>query len=446
MSDKISIGSKCNNKLVIETILSVAKKCSIPEAVKSIVSQKENSMYIPWSELAMSSGYPSLCMLYGELDNMYPNDGWDLIGHTYMVKIQKLINENGVNSISTFSGLAGIGYAARALSRDGERYQNFIRSINNILINYVDKHMDEIEKKIELGNYISDYDVIEGLTGIGRYLLLFKDHNAAYRILTKILNYLIRLAGNIVINNSSIPAWFIPNQNLSIAEERDLYSNGLFNCSLSHGIAGPLALLSIAYTHEVRVSGQKEAIIKISDWLISKSDVTDSGIYFSDIISLEDEINGTKKIKSLRDSWCYGAPGILRSLWLASLAIDDAYVAKFSLSGWETLFTVRKSNWGLDSPTFCHGLSGFFHINNLMIKENKAVEFLDVQKQLLHQLISSYSDKSPFGFQDIEFNEQGIYKMNKVGLIDGSTGIALSLIAYVNQRSKTAWDTMFLLN
>ena len=65
---------------------------------------------------------------------------------------------------------------------------------------------------------------------------------------------------------------------------------GYFNCGLSHGIPGPLALLSVAYKEGVIVEGQKEAIEKIGSWLMSKVVISSQGKYFPTAISWDEQI------------------------------------------------------------------------------------------------------------------------------------------------------------
>ena len=44
---------------------------------------------------------------------------------------------------------------------------------------------------------------------------------------------------------------------------KDEYERGCVNFSLSHGIAGPLFILSKAYSNGIQISGQKEAMERV---------------------------------------------------------------------------------------------------------------------------------------------------------------------------------------
>ena len=91
-----------------------------------------------------------------------------------------------------------------------------------------------------------EYDVISGLSGVGRYLLCISDNPEALKRLKVILKYCISLIQPICINGEHVPGWYIAPENLFTNADREKYPQGSFNCGLAHGIAGPLALLSLA--------------------------------------------------------------------------------------------------------------------------------------------------------------------------------------------------------
>ncbi|HFJ9447822.1 lanthionine synthetase C family protein [Bacillus tropicus] len=437
---------------VLEIILNVAKNLSIPSTVKELSSSQENvidingAKLIPWSDTSLSHGYPGLCILFGELDHMFPEDGWDVIGHSFMVEIQKSIEEYGIHSTSTFSGLAGIGFAARSLSRSGSRYQKFISSINHLLIEHTKVRLEQIKNTSTLGTIMSDYDVIEGLSGVGRYLLLYKDNVEAKNVLQDILQYMIDITKDIRVNDQHVPGWFVASKNLFLETEQMANPIGNFNCGLSHGIPGPMALLAVSIIEGVEIAGQKEAIAKVGEWLIRNIIESENGFYFPGTITWEDQIKGIITPSVSRDAWCYGSPGVSRSLYLAGKALkNDSFikVAEYSL---KSVFERPTEQWGLHSPTFCHGFSGLLHITNLTNASLQSKTLNVHTRKLVSNILSLYDKELPFGFQDLEPSDLGMKAMNKAGFLDGTTTILLTLLAYYNNKNYTEWDTLFLLN
>lgn len=427
---------------ILNAVLVSAKNMTDPGTVKKLSSSRDNAIeingndIIPWDDLSLSHGYPGVCILFGELDYMFTEDGWDIVGLSYLKRIQNYIEKNGIHNISTFSGLAGVGFAARSLSRNGTRYANFIQTINHELFTQTAvtiQVLNSNSKDVKM----SDYDVIEGVTGVGRYLLLYKDDPKALELLKDILKYLVQLTKDIVIESVTVPGWFIPSKNLFLDNEKTANPIGNFNCGLSHGIPGPLALLSLALKQGVEVEGQQEAINKIGNWLISK--VIDSKtLYFPTTITWEEEISQKVNTSKSRDAWCYGTPGVARSLYLAGKANNNTHFIEIAEKTFNAIFERSEEQWDLYSPTFCHGFSGLLY--TAMLMENPNV------KLLAEKVMSYYSKENTFGFKDIEFSSKGLKYMNKAGLLDGATGVLLTLLAYYNNRNYTDWDTLFLLN
>lgn len=437
---------------ILEVILNISKEMSIPSNVKRISNSHENEVeingnkLIPWNDTALSHGYPGLCILFGELDHMFPEDGWDVVGHSFMAEIQKSIEKFGIHSTSTFSGLAGVGFAARSLSRNGTRYQNFLNTINHLLIQHTKIRLEQIRNTPVIGAVMSDYDVIEGLSGIGRYLLLYKHDFEMKNVLQDILQYMIDLSKDITVNNEQVPGWFVASENLFLEAEKNENPIGKFNCGLSHGIPGPMALLSASLIEGVEIDGQREAITKIGDWLIRNMIESKDGFYFPGTITWEEQITGTVLPSPSRDAWCYGTPGVSRALYLAGKALkNDSFikVAEYSL---HSVFERPTEQWGLYSPTFCHGFSGLLHITNLMNNSLQSKTLNIHIHELISHILNLYNEALPFGFQDLEQSHLEVKFMNKAGFLDGTTTILLTLLAYYNKKNYTEWDILFLLN
>lgn len=430
---------------ILDLTIQTARNMSNPRTVKQYSSSEENTVVIdgqhiiPWGDISLSHGYPGICILFGELDYMFPDDGWDHVGMTYLKEIKAYIEEHGIYSTSTFSGLAGIGFAARSLSRDGTRYQNFIKKINDELLKHLEVQLTVVQKE-DYKLRMSDYDVIEGLSGVGRYLLFYKDQLQIRVALQEILKFLVSLTNDIEVEGESVPGWFIPSENLFLEHERQENPIGYFNCGLSHGIPGPLALLSVAYKEGVIVEGQKEAIEKIGSWLMSKVVISSQGKYFPTAISWEEQIQDTVYETPSRDAWCYGTPGVARALYLAGEALDDSRFFYVANETFDSIFRNRTmEEWDIYSPTFCHGFSGLLQIAMLMNKE----QHLD---KLVDTVLSFYSNENVFGFQDLDHTESGLKHLHKAGFLDGAAAVLLTLLYYNNKKSYTDWEALFLLN
>ena len=126
-------------------IISIAKKLSDYDYIKDTVNNERNFINVegitinPFRELTLSHGIPALCVLYGELNEQYPEEGFDNIGHEYMLKMGRLIEEQGISSLAMFSGASGIGLSAVCLSHNRTRYASFIENINSFIEKLIKK-------------------------------------------------------------------------------------------------------------------------------------------------------------------------------------------------------------------------------------------------------------------------------------------------------------------
>ncbi|SFJ43436.1 lanthionine synthetase C family protein [Thermoflavimicrobium dichotomicum] len=419
-----------------------------PQDVKSKICSEENKIqhkelgveYFPWKDLSLGEGYPGICLFLGELDRLFPDDGWDEVGHNYMVAIQNSIHEYGIDSLSLWGGITGIAMAARALSRDGTRYNNFISQLQEIYLENYRATLEYSMASLYKGSKVSDYDTISGWSGIGRYLLFYKDQPAIRKSLEEILSYLVQLSQDREINGQIVPGWYVPVENLFL-HEREKFPNGYFNCGLSHGIPGPLALLALASLHGVEVSGQKEAIHKIAMWLLQWKQVDKYGLYWPNIISWEDHQSGVVNLSYHREAWCYGSPGVARSIWLAGEALNDDNFKRIAVEAYLATFHRPQEKWNIESPTFCHGLIGLVQLTQQMYVDSQREEFKIQRDQLIDRILDMYEEKAPFRFYDL----LGQKKYIKGGLLEGVAGIGIVFSGLISECTPE-WSSVFLIS
>ncbi|RBN37115.1 lantibiotic biosynthesis protein, partial [Priestia megaterium] len=165
------------------------------------------------------------------------------------------------------------------------------------------------------------YDVIQGMTGIGRYLIENTKHKGNHEALKKILAYFVDMASDIEVNGEKVPGWYVSKANQLLEKDRIMFPEGNFNCGLAHGIPGPLSFMALSIQKGIEIPGQREAVLKITNWLMKWKQV-DSG--WPSRLSFQEV--ATSKISHSypkRQGWCYGDPGVARSIYLAGKALGD---------------------------------------------------------------------------------------------------------------------------
>lgn len=341
---------------------------------------------------SLGGGWAGLLLLYSSLDEAYPGDGWEMAGRECALKIKEEIEEEGISDYSLFGGLAGVCFALR----HAKRYGKMVEKLDDYLVDKVRSH---VLKNLSQPLKIQEYDPISGLAGIGIYLL-----QAQNFLVADILRHL---------TCSFASGWHLPADYLFLEEERERYPGGVFNLGLSHGVTGALAFFAHAGVQGVEVPGQRDLGLKIASWLESKRE----NDYWPPLIPFVESAPTAPPV----DSWCYGAPGIARTLYLTGKWLGDKPMQERALDTFHAL--VKRSN--LNNPAFCHGLSGLLMTTYLMAKETRS--------EVLHKELSRIENEIlAFGFNDLE-----------PGLLEGEAGILLSLLTL--STDNTSWTTPFLI-
>lgn len=435
-------------------ILKHAEKMQ-PSWVKSKIVDPKNRNSKPlmeapiWNELSIAGGFTGVFPLFIELDRLFPDKGWDLITHNYVLAIKDSVEENGIPVDSMFGGLAGVCYFLHEASKGGTRYLKMLTKLHKMLEeNIRHRYLLPYEKALDHSQpvHFNLYEVIQGLSGIGIYFLKSRDAFSSEKLISKIISLFVKMTAKIKIKGESVPGWYIASEDLFLHEEKAAYRNGSFNLGLSHGITGVLAFLSVALLNGVSKPGQGEAIVTIVDWLKKKRKFINGRWFWDATVSFAEEIaGGFSPQRKSRDAWCYGTPGVARSLYLAGTALNDQSLQEYALESFASIFESTQKEWDLPGPTFCHGISGLLMITHLMVRDSNS-SFLNAQVERLKTILLTYYDSdSPFGFQNYEPMKDGnIAKINRADLLEGAAGVFLTLLS-LNSKSYS-WHYPFLID
>jgi len=431
---------------VLRTVKAGAQRLADPEQVRMEMlalmqaRQEAGKEFVPWSAPDLARGYGGFCVLFGAMDRAEPDGGWDLIGHRYLQAMQQVLMEEGVPGPALWSGLAGVILAARALSREGERYVNFVQELNAFFLQGFPNLMQFMEGKLEQGVALQEFDVMQGMSGIGRYLLCFADRQEMKVALERVLRYLVQLCADREWNGHVVPGWFTAPEQQHMASDRTAYPNGHFNCGLSHGIPGPLALLSLAARQGVEVAGQREAIQKIGSWLMRWREQDEFGPLWPARVSWEEYRDGRVQGVVPREAWCYGGPGVARALWLGGTVLENEEWKRTALAAYQGTARRPERDWNIESDTFCHGRAGLLQMVQRMYSESGDAAVGRLRDQLLVRMLERWNSDDPYGYHEAEHGEQ----QHLAGLLDGAAGVFTVLIGLI-QEQDADWDAVFLI-
>jgi hypothetical protein len=417
----------------------VAARVCDPEVVRLSVARAHEQTTYPelarWSPASTASGDAGLALVCGHLDAVQPDGGWDVEGHRLL---RSAVDEAQGLSHGLYSGLSGIGLAAGALSRGGTRYARLLDALDATVAAQARAAADGLAAQGP-GVPVWTFDVISGLSGTGAYLLTRVDHDPRARAaLEAVLTSLVALGGS----TQQPPAWHTPVWAMEQSMARQ-HPHGNLNCGLAHGVPGILALLSLCWTHGVRVPGADDVIRRIARWLAAHRVDDEWGPNWATAVALApDGSELTHRREPTRSAWCYGSPGVARALWLAGTALDDAATQDLAVEAMAGVYRRPVPERAIDSPTFCHGVAGLLQITLRFAADTGRPLFTAAAEELTDQLLAAFDPRRPVGFCSVE---PGGIQVDQPGLLDGAAGVALSLLAAAGGPDP-AWDRLFLLS
>jgi hypothetical protein len=423
----------------LEVALEVARRATEPSRIAAALAaaptQTNHPRALHWRAHEVAEGDAGIAVVCGYLDACMPDEGWDAVGHGFLTRAARSATRMERLGAGLFSGLSGVCFATQSLSRGGRRYQRLLTTLDRRLAPRaaaIGRTMRERKSPAGVGGF----DVISGASGVGAYLLQRDPHGA----LPELLAGLTSLAAP----GDGPPRWSTPTEYLSDDATQRMYPAGNLNCGLAHGIPGPLAVLALALREGHEVAKQAEAVRSFADWLTVHRADDEYGVNWPSAVPLP--VPGSPPdpapLRPTRSAWCYGSPGVARALWLAGDALDDSSLRELAV---EALLAVRRrpvEERHIDSPTFCHGVSGLLQIVLRFAADTGLPEFTAMAAELIDQLLEAYEPERPLGYACLE---PGRNPVDRAGLLDGAPGVAMVLLA-ASTGVEPSWDRLFLLS
>ncbi|HWO77493.1 MAG TPA: lanthionine synthetase C family protein [Bacillus sp. (in: firmicutes)] len=385
----------------------------------------------------LANGPIGMVIVFNEISKILDSNKHIEIAHSYLSFCNNQIKSDSM--LSFYSPWSGYGaFAALTQILPKKYYSKFSAQLDNVIFN-----KERFEKFIEHKNLqiynknlkISDYDLLQGISGFIRYLCIRDDYNKIKWYIEECVLYLMKIMD---ISNNGIPNCFVPYNNQPNILKK-IYPKGHINIGLSHGISGILATFSILYIRNKEFEYLSNKIKEIANLIISFSQKTQFGIVWPKHITLEEYKSGSAAKTVNNESWCYGEIGIARSIFLASRALNDSKMEAMSIECFRNVCDRRIGDWRIKSTTFCHGISGLFYLVFQMYLDTGLKVFLDYSDYLIDIILDSYENKEKYNM----FLDEREYP----GILDGEGGIILALTSYINdQMERNKWDWLFLIN
>lgn len=155
----------------------------------------------------------------------------------------------------------------------------------------------------------------------------------------------------------------------------------------------------------------------------------------------ETSTEGKVNSHQTRDAWCYGTAVVGRSLYLARVTPSISQYQEISLEAFHAI--ENRAGHNLDGITFCHSKSDLLHRVNRVYSNTHDEQLWPLCTRLLSDLIQSADSKYPFLIPDMKSTRP----VNKIDLIDGLSGVKLTLLAAIaDDTRQPTWDQAFLVS
>ncbi|MFD5283940.1 lanthionine synthetase C family protein [Streptomyces rubrogriseus] len=391
-----------------------------------------------WAELTLGSGSPGLALAFAgasrDAARQVPR------AHAYLTAGTRAVSGRPGTAGGVFKGPGALAFAVLLAHRTTGGYVSALQRFDAYQRDLVRTVLPPVEDR-PLPT-IGHYEVVRGLTGVGRYLLARAE--SCEEPLTAVLDYLVRLSlGTVEHQGADVPRWWALDAPRIGSEAA--FPGGHLNLGLSHGVAGPLALLALAWEQGVRVPRQREAVEATAALLRTWAVADRYGVFWPGYLSFAQWQRGPAAYDGAAKwpAWCYGAPGVSRALQLAGRALGRADFSDLARASVERLLVLPRSAWGIDDHALCHGWAGALHQLGRLNEAWQDPRLAELRDDIAAGLVSAFDPEVPFGLR---------FTMTKVpfgsdvsGYLDGAAGVALALDSYAAAGTPADWDMPLLL-
>ncbi|MGZ1529334.1 lanthionine synthetase C family protein [Staphylococcus argenteus] len=378
----------------------------------------------------LSHGIPGIILFLDAYQKVFDINTEQIV-YKFVMKLAPYL-QNGQYNNSLFGGLSGIAFSMDIASQNGRNYQKILNNIDDVIVNEIESDINQILQ--EPLNPLN-YDSISGLAGIGRYLLNRIDvSDKNVKALKSILTYF----KNIQYSQNS---WVVPQESQFLESDKNYFTQGNINLGLAHGVLGPMSLFALCMIKGITIENHQQILKDMYKYIMDeKFSSNDRWLQRYDLISERNHFN------YIRNGWCYGNTGVMTTLFLIGQALQDDEIIQMSKK--VMLQVVNDKEKNLISPTVCHGLSSQILMLTNMNLHFELNEFSDYINELINKLMSHYKEDHLVNFIDINENNEGVFKSEKVGLLEGEIGVYLTLMTLQNTNilNEKNWTNAFLIS
>jgi lantibiotic modifying enzyme len=324
-----------------------------------------------------------------------------------------------------YQGFIGIGWAAE--------------HVNGLLTTAEDDPNEAADaallEHLNQSHWRYDYDLINGLVGLGVYALERLPRPTAVTSLERVID---RLAESAERRADGI-TWHTPAE-LLISEERLRYPAGYYNLGVAHGVPGVIALLGAACAAGVAAAKARPLLRGAVAWLVRQQLPAGAGSRFPSLLAPGIEP------AACRLAWCYGDAGVAVALLSAARGLGEPAWEQEALAIARAAAARQDNTAGVLDAGLCHGAAGLGHLFNRLFHAAGDPCFAEAARFWFRRCLEMRQPgRGVAGFSRYWQRQDGAdCWLKDPGLLTGAAGIALALLAAATP-IEPAWDRMLLV-
>jgi hypothetical protein len=349
--------------------------------------------------------------------------------------LNKVFNELSNQTIdgSLMYGLSGVAFSYK-------EYASLFDNLNQEIIGDFETYITKsIDKNIKMANF----DLFTGY--LGEILVLITGNTQKHEVIQKSIQLIIESLNLTSIERNDGIGWFLA-RNIShlypnISDVNKIPKD--FNLGMAHGIPSIISTLNFIFNYNSNNADAFNLCTKALNYLESEKVLNEFGYYFKNYSGI------SSKIYPSRLSWCYSDLGIsLMYLNLYKATLNNEFL-DFSIKLASNTTKIPFERTIVRDGGLCHGASGIAHMYNRLYQTTSLSIFSDAAIKWYEILLNKYYNQgackaSFLAYSSISDGNDKEYKEN-YGLLNGMSGIGLSLISGLSNREPT-WDRCLLLS
>ncbi|PZR19475.1 MAG: hypothetical protein DI539_13840 [Flavobacterium psychrophilum] len=406
-------------------------KSEVDAILASLYSWQFTPKQVNTNDLSLMSGHPGAIAM---LVDIYNNDPSVVSKKTIQdcIQVTFSILENAQEFYPTYcGGLAGYGYFLLKLSNThfftDDSDQEIIDTIEEIII-----QIDELLiEQLDINLHHDNVDILHGAVGMGIYFLERDNIICINKIVDKLEKDAKYRDGGLYWQKY---------------EQYRLFTT-VVDMGLAHGNASLLYFLAKVFTKDTKNEKVKKLISDSIRFHIDNAQQLNVEIssYFPHMIDALHFDSSSHTSENSRLAWCYGDLGVLHTLLIASITINEENLYDQIITMAENASKRKsKENTGVIDVGFCHGSSGIAAIFQSFYDLTKNIKFLEASQHWLSYTLSCKD-------QTLKADETAGYsffvdnkKIADLSLLEGVGGVLFSYCKSLYQDMPLTDEILFL--